>query len=131
MNREQGVSALELALMMPFLLMVTFGIVDIGRIMYFQMGVQEAVQEGAAYASIQPDDPNGIIARTVEAVSAPDLDPSSVTVTCPDSVSVTITATHVVPMLTPFVGKMIGAGYSASSSATAMVFSLDKTCVAS
>lgn len=131
MSGERGVSATEVALMLPFLLMVTMGIVDLGRIMYFQMGVQEAVQEGAAYASIEPDDPSGIVDRTVEATSAIELTSSDVVVTCPSASSVTVTADFSLPMLTPFVDQMIGGGFVVTSSATTTAFTLTETCVAS
>ena len=131
MTRERGVSATEVALMMPFLLMVTMGIVDLGRIMYFQLGVQEAVQEGVAYASIEPDDPAGIITRTVEANSAPELATTDVSVTCPTSTSVTVSASHAVGMLTPFVNQIVGGGFTVTSSGTTTVFSLNETCTPS
>ena len=131
MTRERGVSSVEVALMLPFLLLVTMGIVDLGRIMYFQVGVQEAAQEGVVYASIEPDDPSGIIARSREALSVPELPAGSVVVTCPDADNVVVTVTHEIDILTPMISQMIGGTFATSSEATTRVFSVDKTCVPS
>lgn len=128
---ERGVSALEVALLLPFLLLITMGIVDLGRIMYFQLGVQEAAQEGIVYASIEPDDPTGIVARTMEAMSVPDLAPGSTVVTCPAPTTVMVTVTHQVDLITPVVSQMVGGSFTASSEATTQVFSLTETCVPS
>jgi Flp pilus assembly protein TadG len=128
---ERGVSALEVALLLPFLLLITMGIVDLGRMMYFQLGVQEAAQEGIVYASIEPDDPTGIVARTMEAMSVPDLAPGSTTVTCPAPTTVMVTVTHQVDLLTPVISQMVGGTFTASSEATTQVFSLTETCIPS
>lgn len=117
--------------MLPFLLLVTMGIVDLGRIMYFQVGVQEAAQEGVVYASIEPDDPIGIIARSREAMSVPALPVGSVVVTCPDPNSVVVTVTHQIDLITPLISQMIGGTFSTSSEATTLVFSTDEVCVPS
>ena len=110
---ERGVSALEVALLLPFLLLITMGIVDLGRIMYFQLGVQEAAQEGIVYASIEPDDPTGIVARTMEAISVPELRPGSVAVTCPASTTIEVTVTHQVGLITPVISQMVGGAFTA------------------
>lgn len=128
---ERGVSALEVALMLPVLLLITMGIVDLGRIMYFQLGVQEAAQEGMVYASIEPDDPAGIVARTMDAMSVPELVPGSVVVTCPASTQVVVTVTHQIDLITPIISQMVGGTFTSMSQATTQVFSLTETCIPS
>ncbi len=128
---ERGVSALEVALLLPFLLLITMGIVDLGRIMYFQLGVQEAAQEGILYASIEPDDPTGIVARTMEAISVPELQPGSVVVTCPAPTTVEVSVTHQVDLITPVISQMVGGTFTATSEATTQVFSLTESCIPS
>ena len=128
---ERGVSALEVALLLPFLLLITMGIVDLGRIMYFQLGVQEAAQEGIVYASSEPDDPSGIVTRTMEAMSVPQLQPGSVVVACPASSTVEVTVTHQVDLITPVISQMVGGTFTAASEATTQVFSLTESCLPS
>ena len=128
---ERGVSALEVALLLPFLLLITMGIVDLGRIMFFQLGVQEAVQEGIVYASIEPDDPAGIVARTMEAMSVPELQSGSVVVTCPSSTTIEVTVTHQIDLITPVISQMVGGTFTATSEATTQVFTLTETCTPS
>jgi len=50
-SHERGAAAVELALLLPVLLMIVFGIIDFGRLLNAQITVTEAAREGAhAYA---------------------------------------------------------------------------------
>lgn len=46
-----GQSALEFALIMPVFLLLVFGVMDFGRLLFVQENVQQAVNLGARYAS--------------------------------------------------------------------------------
>src|SRR5262249_35620783 len=50
-SREQGQSMLEFALMLPFLLLLVVGIIDIGRAIYFTITVNNGAAGGAEFAS--------------------------------------------------------------------------------
>jgi len=53
-NRGQGF--LEMALVLPFLLVVVFGVFDLGRIYFTSIMLTSAAREGARYLSVYPDD---------------------------------------------------------------------------
>jgi hypothetical protein len=50
---QRGSNSLELAIVLPVLLLFTFGIIDFGRLMFEINGAHKAAQLGAAYAIIR------------------------------------------------------------------------------
>ncbi len=55
---ERGQSLVEVAIALPFLLIVLVGLVDLGRVFHYTIAVETGVREGAAYAArlVAPDD---------------------------------------------------------------------------
>lgn len=51
--REDGAAAIEFALVLPLLLILVFGIIDFGRLLYTANTLTSAVREGARFASVQ------------------------------------------------------------------------------
>jgi Flp pilus assembly protein TadG len=51
-SKEHGQSLVELAVILVFLLILLAGIIDLGRMIFTYLTMRDAVQEGAAYASI-------------------------------------------------------------------------------
>jgi hypothetical protein len=70
-RKEKGQSLIELALLVPLLLIILAGILDLGRLYFAFVAVADAAGEGAAYAALHPD---------------PTLPPNSTT-TCPPSLA--------------------------------------------
>jgi len=56
---ERGQSAVELALLLPVLAAMVFGIVDLGRAFYFNSALANAAREGARYCAIFDTIPPG------------------------------------------------------------------------
>lgn len=52
-RRDKGAAAVEMALVLPLLLLLVFGIIDFGRMLNAQITVTEAAREGARAAVIQ------------------------------------------------------------------------------
>ena len=104
---ETGAALVEAALIIPFLLLLVLGVVDLGRGFYDAAAVQEAAQEGVIYASFNPGDPTGAIARAEDAIQSPDFT-GSVTVTCPATDQVTVTVSHTFSLITPLIGNIVG-----------------------
>lgn len=48
-------TAVEFALVAPFLIMTVLGMIEVGRIIWVQNTLETAVQVGARYAAIHPD----------------------------------------------------------------------------
>ncbi len=70
-GNEDGVAALEFALVAPFLLLLLVGVVQLGLAMYQSMQVNAAVGGGVVYAAARGFDPAGISAAVTSAASLP------------------------------------------------------------
>ncbi len=62
-SKEKGQSITEFAIMLPFLLLILAGVLDLGRLYYVVVTLTDAAAEGATYAAIHPDDTSGIVSR--------------------------------------------------------------------
>jgi Flp pilus assembly protein TadG len=93
-STERGAAAVELALLMPSLLIVLSTIIDLGGALSARVRLNEAVQDGVAYASQHPGSPTATRQRVAEA--SHQLIPANVTVVCSGTnpVIVTVRATH-------------------------------------
>jgi Flp pilus assembly protein TadG len=130
-DSEQGAAAVEMALVLPLLLVFLVGIGDVGWMMWQRIQLQEAVQEGSIYGIFHPDQPGDVVNRVV-AASDYTIDPSNVEVECslplPDSprlLKVTVNQQHKLLMgiLFDFTPK-----FSVSVTGDVMV---DKDCTSS
>lgn len=138
----------EFAMVSLLFLLMLFAIADYGWIMFAQMNVQQAVDDGGRYASTGQESGAGaritsIISTVQNEISVPGVDastisicsvpPGSTTSSCYDSnnknstagaaggpgYTVTISLTPTVPLLTPLIGRLFpGGGYTFTSSAT-------------
>jgi Flp pilus assembly protein TadG len=55
-NYQQGQGLLEFALVLPILLLVVFGVLDLGRIFFATINLTNAAREGVRYLTLHPDD---------------------------------------------------------------------------
>jgi Flp pilus assembly protein TadG len=82
-DRERGAVAVELALLLPVLVVIIGGVIDVGAALTTRVQLQEAVQDGVTFASHTPNNPAATRTRVAEASSG--LSTGSVTVTCTGS----------------------------------------------
>ncbi len=68
---DTGASLVEMALVLPLFLLLTFGAVDFGRAMYLAIEVAGAARAGASYGSQNPNDTTGI--QTSAQIAAPNV----------------------------------------------------------
>jgi hypothetical protein len=84
---SKGQELAEFAIVLPLLLLVVFGVLDLGRLFHALITITNAAREGARYGIIFPDDLTGIdsVTRREAQNSGISLDPgaSSVSVTYP------------------------------------------------
>jgi hypothetical protein len=59
-NGSRGQELVEFAIMLPLLLLIVFGMLDLGRLFHALITVTNAAREGARYGTIFPDDLTGI-----------------------------------------------------------------------
>ena len=70
LRSEQAQSLVETALLLPVLLMILVGIVDIGRAYYSYIQLTNAAREGARYAVSHPTDNPGAKQAAVNAATS-------------------------------------------------------------
>jgi len=111
-RREQGQSLVEFALLLPLLLILLLGVLDLGRVFYVLVALKDAADEGATYAAIRPLDTQGIQLRTADASgSLVTIDPAQVTVVRPATVvpgaPITVTVEHSFEFFNPFIAPVL------------------------
>jgi Flp pilus assembly protein TadG len=116
---QRGAAAVEFALVLPLLLVVTLALVQVGLLVRDRLLVEAAARAGARTAAVDSD-PAAIEAAVAR--SAPDLDAGALTVsvaragTQGDPVAVTVGYTSAIQV--PFVGWLITHGVAMTSTAT-------------
>lgn len=136
---DSGAALVELALVTPLLLLLAFGVIDLGRALYTHVTIQEAAQEGALYGSFAPDDWDITTQRVLESVQNPALVAAEVTVTCfpvlitdptdpdfdpADFPEISVRVAHDLDLITP-IASWFGGSLTLASEVTATVFSED------
>ena len=58
-NRQKGAAAVELALVMPLLLLIVFGVVDAATALYDYAAINHASRVGARWGTIPTNNPDG------------------------------------------------------------------------
>ena len=111
---ERGQSLLEFALVLPVLLIVLAGVLDLGRLYFAYVAVTDAAGEGAAYAAIHPDDTAEIIARAQEATGGMvEIDEDMVTIVDnPSGLSqaISVEVSYEFTLATPLIGTILPDG---------------------
>ena len=70
---EKGQSLVELALVLPVLLIILAGTVDLGRILFYYLSMRNAAQEGVTFGTVYPTHCNQIYDRAFFTLNDPDL----------------------------------------------------------
>ncbi|UVJ38524.1 TadE/TadG family type IV pilus assembly protein [Arthrobacter sp. CJ23] len=105
-TKERGAVAVEMAILLPLLLLILIGIIEFGRVLNVQVSLTQAAREGARHAAIHYDD--GTMDVTAAALAAaPSLDGLGVTVTdnasnCASGQDVEVTTSVSLPSMSGF-----------------------------
>jgi hypothetical protein len=127
---DRGLAALEMAILLPILVYLAFGIIDLGRVLFTHIAVQEATQEGAMFGSFVPNDPPAVRQRVMESLESPGLTSDDITVTCPSGDRIAVEVTHQVELLTPIVSDWFDGSITLDKTVTGHIYSED-ACVPS
>ena len=103
-QRERGAVAVEMAIVLPLLLMLLIGTIEFGRVFNIQISLSQAAREGARYGAIHHDD-SDLDVQGVALAAAPSLAGLPVAVaddaaSCGGGSDVHVTATVTVNSLT-------------------------------
>jgi Flp pilus assembly protein TadG len=126
-RRQRGQALVELALVLPILVVLLLGTVDVGRVIFAFIALEEAVQEGAAYAATMA--PQSAADRYTKvtwrvrtsAGTAPDWsgivvpNPTGVQCDSPSAGLITVTGTYALPLITPVGVAFFGNTFALSS----------------
>jgi hypothetical protein len=67
---ERGQGLIELAIVLPILMVLLLGVLDVGRAYWALVALKDAVSEGAQYAAAYPTRPDQIKARAAQSSTA-------------------------------------------------------------
>ena len=102
-DSQRGVALVEAAVLLPFLLLILFVVVDAGRLVYAKIEMNEAVQEGSLWGAYQPSNYDAVRTRVAESLNNPDVYPVDVVVECPAGAdSIRVSLSREIDLLTPF-----------------------------
>lgn len=125
--QERGAAAVEMAILTIFLAFLSMGIVDLGRVIFTGLAVEDAAQTGASFASFTPTATVvDVQARVINSVDSPTIDPAQVTVTCStdprpkkEGAHIRVTVTNEIDLITPLISPMFGGSITISKDAYA------------
>jgi Flp pilus assembly protein TadG len=114
-RKERGQGLVEFAIILPILLIILSGVLDLGRLWYAYVAVTDAAAEGATYAAMLPEDVSGVYQRAQEASGGlVNIDPNGVSVEYPPTVAsgapVTVTVIYTFTLATPFLHAIVPDG---------------------
>lgn len=119
MGKQAGQSALEFAITLSILLMLTFGLIDIGRMVYTASVVQAAAQEGARAGLI---DMSEIVPAIQQKVVGLDENRMQIDISQPDSNSVEVGVTYKFEFIVPLIAQTVNAqGFDLRGSASMII----------
>jgi Flp pilus assembly protein TadG len=124
-QKEKGQGFVELALILPVLLIIVAGTVDLSRFYLTYTSLRDAAQEGANYGSLDPTRSTEIIAR-VRGFSN-DTSTVGVDITfaspCAIGAAINVKASQDFEVSTPMVGAFIGQTIPVSANVTNAILS--------
>ena len=113
-GKEKGQSLTEVALVLPVLLVILAGVLDLGRLYYVTVAITDAAAEGATYAAINPNATDEIIARAHTASGElVQIDDGTVRIDCPTVAAgapVTVTVNYTFTVATPLINAIVPDG---------------------
>jgi Flp pilus assembly protein TadG len=132
---QQGQSLVEMAVMMVLLLIIMGGVLDLGRMYFTYLALQNAAGEGAAYGAINPEwvdssdnaDPNNITYRVQSESTGNLIDWSATTVVVQvPAISggqpVTVTVSYDYEVITPMMQVITGDEVTLKATDTQLIF---------
>lgn len=124
LKRENGQSLVELALILPIIVLLLFGTVEFGRVFYSYITVTSAVREGAREAAVGKTDVE-IEARIREAATLSNADTQLQVISITPAegsrttgVPVTVEIVYNMPLIVPLIGDFLPNPVPLSASAT-------------
>lgn len=109
LQEERGQAMVELAIIMPLLLLLVFGIVEFGRIYSAYITVNHASREGARAAAVGTDDPGtkAVVSGAANGLPSDRLVIDITPATRKRGDMVTVAVAFAVPIQTPVINRIV------------------------
>lgn len=110
---RRGQALVETAMVLPFMILLVMGVIDIGRLLFAHVALQEATQEGALYGAFHPTNSSAIRNRVRNSSNAQWVTGATVEVcqiVSPSPGRVKVTSTYAMQLLTPVIPNILGTG---------------------
>ncbi|WBW95545.1 TadE/TadG family type IV pilus assembly protein [Oceanirhabdus sp. W0125-5] len=122
MRKEKGQAVVEIALVLPILLVLLCGVIDFGRILYASIHLNMVSQEAVRMGGLGKSD-SAIVEYVNDTVDLANKDTISVNITPNDSNRssgeyVTVQINYQVKYITPIIGVFISTPYNVSTKST-------------
>ena len=101
---DDGVVSIELALILPLLLLLIFGIIQFGRAYNAKIELSSAVREGARAFALGTDDPEAVTKDAAPGLDADLIEVETSTSPCTSGEEASVTASYPFDLNVPFWG---------------------------
>jgi Flp pilus assembly protein TadG len=113
-HKERGAVAVEMAMLLPLLLLILIGTIEFGRVLNVQISMTQAAREGARHAAIHHDDASldvtGAALGGAPALAGLGVVVANNATACTTGANVTVTTSVSLPSLSGFLdGGLFGA----------------------
>ncbi len=122
-SQEKGQSLVEFALLLPVLLLIICGLLDMGRAVYTYTVLSHSAHEGARQAVIADNPTEVIINAAIQTAVAVNLQPSDVQIVGnrEPGTEVTVIVSYQFNLITPMIAQIVGDSLALSAAATMIV----------
>jgi len=110
LKSQKGQDLVEYALIVPILLMLVLGTIDIANLVFSYDTISNAAREGARYGVIHPSDTAGITAKTLNLTEGLQQSALNVTVSNPGGNTIQVKVIYDAPLFTGFLIDAVGGG---------------------
>jgi len=108
---QTGQSLVEFALVLPILLLMLTGTIDLGRILFTYIALEDAAQEGAIYGAHESVPESNITARVRSSSNHAEVTGATVAIACsvtPSPGTIAVTTSYQLPLITPVISSILG-----------------------
>lgn len=117
---ERGEGLVELAVILPVLLLILLAILDLGRAVYAYHVVANCAREGARFGKVSPNNTADIIAVVQNAAVGLDSSDITVTVSHPTANNIRVDVQYTFRLITPLIAGILGRDSLALRNASTM-----------
>lgn len=125
---EGGTALVEFALVLPFLIVLTFAVIDLSRAFFVKNILYQAAREGARTAAVMTTSDDDVVqARVQQVLNAANVPASSIVISPPVDHQISVTVRSSFSWLYPGLLNWVGASFPKSSTLQATAWMRKET----